>query len=107
MRDGALEGLTEFYQFSEGLQIEYDTAKKEVVRILFQDKEVEDEDRFTLAIQSFHLRNIEKFMGVTEEEVSAITAPKVLSTSCTDVLDEYFSNKELVRASSKGRLILL
>jgi len=107
LRDGALEGFTEFYQFSEGLRIEYDTAKKEVVRIQFEGKDVEDEDRFTLAVQSFHLRNIEKFMGVTEEDVSAISAPRVLSTNCTDVLDEYFTNKELVRASKNGRLILL
>ena len=106
LRDGAFRGETEFYQYSRGLRIEYDVAKNELISLSFEGKEVCDEDTFTLGLQSLHLSNIEKFFNVTEAEVSVRREPKVLTTSCTDVLEEYFSGKDLVRVSDVKRLIL-
>ena len=106
LRDGAFRGETEFYQYSRGLRIEYDVANSKLLSLSFEGKEVCDEDTFTLGLQSFHLRNIEKFFNVTEAEVSARREPKVLTTSCTDVLEEYFSGRELVRVSEEKRLVL-
>ena len=45
-------------------------------------------------------------MDVTEEEVSATRKPKVLSTSCTDILEEYFSGQERIRVSDEKRLVI-
>ena len=48
-------------------------------------------------LQSFHLKNIKKFLDVAAEEGSSPRRPKVLSTNSTDVLEEYFSHQELIR----------
>ena len=106
LRDEAFAGHTEFYQFSRGFRIEYDRAAKELISLSYNGYEIRDFDRFTLALQAFHLRNIKEFMDVTEEEVSATRKPKVLSTSCTDILEEYFSGQERIRVSDEKRLVI-
>ena len=106
LREEAFSGHTEFYQFSRGFRIEYDRAAKELISLSYNGYEIRDFDRFTLALQAFHLRNIKEFMDVTEEEVSATRKPKVLSTSCTDILEEYFSGQERIRVSDEKRLVI-
>lgn len=57
-------------------------------------------------LQSFHLKNIKKFLDVAAEDGSSPRRPKVLSTNSTDVLEEYFSHQELIRGSEERRLVL-
>jgi len=107
LREEAFEGdHTEFYQFSRGFRIEYDREKKELLSLSLNGYEIRDFDQFKLGLQSFHLRSIEKFLNVTAQEVSSPRRPKVLSTNCTDVLEEYFSHQELIRVSEEQRLVL-
>ena len=80
--------------------------KKELVSISLNGYEIRDFDQFKLGLQSFHLKNIKEFLNVSAEEVSKPRRPKVLSTNSTDVLEEYFSNQELIRASGERRLVL-
>lgn len=106
LREEAFCGHTEFYQFSCGLYIEYDRSAKELLSLTYNGHTVRDTDHFTLALQAFHLRNCKEFLDVTEAELSARRKPKVLSTSCTDILEEYFSGQERVRVSEEPRLVL-
>ena len=106
LREEAFCGHTEFYQFSCGLYIEYDRSAKELITLTYNGHPVQDTDRFTLALQAFHLRNCKEFLDVTEAELSARRKPKVLSTSCTDILEEHFSGQERVRVSEEPRLVL-
>ena len=106
LRKGSLEGLTEFYQLSRGVRLEFDYEKQELISLSVNGYEVQDEDRFSVGIPSFHLGSIEEFMGVTLEEVSAYRRPKVVATKSTDVLEEYFSTRELIRVSGEQRLVV-
>ncbi len=107
LRDEAFEGEhTEFYQFSRGFRIEYDRKSKELISLSLNGYELRDYDQFTLGLQEFHLQNIKEFLDVDLEEVSTPRRPKVVSTNSTDVLEEYFSNQELIRASGERRLVL-
>jgi len=107
LRDEAFEGEhTEFYQFSRGFRIEYDRKSKELISLSLNGYEIRDFDQFTLGLQAFHLKNIKEFLNVSPEEISSPRRPKVLSTNSTDVLEEYFSNQELIRASGERRLVL-
>jgi len=99
-------GHTEFFQFSRGLRIEYDRTSKELISLSFNGYEVRDFDQYALGLQSYHLNNLKQNLGLDLEEISSPRRPKVLSTNSTDILEEYFSNQELIRASSEQRLIL-
>jgi len=107
LRDEALEGEhTEFYQFSRGFRIEYDRESKELISLSLNGYEIQDFNQFSLGLQAFHLQNIKDFLAVDLDEVSTPRRPKVVSTNSTDVLEEYFSNQELIRASGERRLVL-
>lgn len=106
LREEAFVGHTEFYQFSKGLRIEYNKEKKELEKLTFFGKEVQDEDEFKVALQDYHLQNMKEFLNVGLDEVTRKQKVKVLSTNCTDVLEEYFSTHELVSVDSEPRLVI-
>lgn len=107
LRDEAFAGHTEFYQFSRGFRIEYNQATRELESLSLNGHEIKDGDSIKLGLQSFHLRNIKDFLDVTEEEVSQFERPRVISTNSTDVLEEYFSQRERFRVSEERRLVLV
>lgn len=80
-------------------------ADQELVSLSLNGYEIRDSNQYTLGLQSFHLKNMEKFLDVSLEEVTANKRPKVISTRSTDVLEEFFSQHELIRASNEQRLI--
>ena len=96
----------EYYQFSRGFRIEFNQKEQELISLSFNGYEVRDNDQYKLGLQSFHLKNIQDFLDVSLEEVTAIKRPKIISTKSTDVLEEYFSQYELIRVSNEQRLIL-
>ena len=62
---------------------------------------------FRIGLQGFHFKNKEDFFSLTEEEASAIEAPKVLVTNTVDVLDEHLSQQELVVCPSDLRWVTI
>lgn len=107
LRDESFNDTTEFYQFSRGFRIEYDRDNKDVISVSLKGVEVKDDNQYTLALQEFHLKNIEEFLDVTLDEVSTYKRPKVLSTSGTDLLEEYLSNHEKIRVTEEKRLVFV
>ena len=95
----------EAYQYSRGLRVEYNRERQELTSLSLNGYEIRSDEQIRVGIQDFHLCNIEKFLDVSLGEVSRIKKPRVLSTSCTDVVEEYFSHQELVRASSEQRQV--
>ena len=107
LRDEAFVGGTEFYQFSRGLRIEYNKTKKELVSLSLNGYEIKDTDVLKIGLQSFHLENIEEFLGVSREEIEKTGKPKLISTNCVDIVEEYFSTQELIRAGEERRLVII
>ena len=106
LRTGALLGVTEFYQFSSGFHIVFDYDAQELLEISLDGKDIEDERIYNVGISSFHFKNLKEFLGVSEEEVFKNKAPKIVATKSADVLEEYFSHKELVKVPQENRLVI-
>lgn len=107
LREETLEGRGEFYQFSRGFRVEYERGNKNLRSLSFKGSEVRDRDRLRIGIQSFHLKNIEGFMGIREEEISSEYKPRVVATRSADALEEYFCTHDMIRASEEKRLIII
>ncbi len=106
MRDAAFTNDTEFYQFSRRLKSVYDYATKKLISLTFDGEDVSDEKLYCVGVQLFHFNNFTEFFGVPFEEVAANEKPKILATSCIDVLDEYLSVRERVDSHIEGRIIV-
>lgn len=104
LRDESFSGSTEFYQLSRGLKLVYSLSKHELTEFTFNGCEIKDTDIFTIGMQTFHFTNIEKFLGVSFDEINALQKPRVIAVSCLDVIDEYLSEHSKLDGAVEGRI---
>lgn len=107
LRDEVWEGShCEFYQFSQGMRVVYDKASREFKEFSLGGEPVEDEKIYKIGIQHFHYLNLEEFFNVPLKEIAENGAPKVVATSCREILDEYLSNHQNLDSQICGRLVV-
>ncbi len=107
LRDEALGGAhTEFYQLSHGLVVEYEQPTHSFLRFDFEGEPVDDERVFTVGLQHFHYLNMKESFDVSLDELRANHADRIISTSCTQIIEEALFATQHQNASGKGRLIL-
>ena len=108
LREEALTGEhTEFYQFSRGLAVEYDSKTGVFNRFDFLETPVQDDDSFTLGMQGFHFTNFDNFFNFPVGEVIENAKPVVVATSLNDVIEEHFSMAADLNSKVEGRLVIL
>ena len=106
LRTGALQGLTEFYQYSRGFEIQFDYENQELISLSLDGKEIDDCRFYNVGITSFHFENLKEFLDVSVEEISKNREPKVIATKSAEVLEEYFSKQELCKVAPDRRLCI-
>ncbi len=106
LRDEAFLGHTEFYQFSEGVKIVYSMSQKAVTYVGFDGVPLEDDRILTVGLQQFHFSNLEAFLGIPFKEVEKLQKPRVVSTSCIDILVEYMDTHPLLDSKVIGRVTI-
>ena len=104
LRPEAFTGHTEFYQFSKGVKIKYDKTNMKLLKLEYNGKSVKDDDELTIALQNFHYQNFDEFMGVPLSEVSENMKPRVVVTSCNNVIEEYFNTHQNIDSHIEGRI---
>lgn len=108
MRDEVWQGVhCEFYQLSRGMKVTYDRSNHELLEMSFEGEPIQDDRYYTVGMQKFHLINMEENLAVSLEEVSANRKPRVVATSCREILDEYLSTHQHLDREIDGRLTLL
>ena len=105
LRDDAFLDKTEFYQLSHELKLTYSRSRKEIVSLTYQGKEMANDDIFTVGLQNYHYCNLESFFGVSFDHIKTFAIPKVISTSCLDILEEYLSSHKAIRQDVESFLI--
>ncbi len=107
LRDEVWKGVhCEFYQFSEGFRVVYDRANHRFLEFSLNGEEIPDDKLYTIGLQRFHYQNVNLGFGVTTEELSEVKTPRVVATSCRDVLDEYLSHHQRLDRRAGERLVI-
>ena len=107
LRDEALAGEhTEFYQLSSGLCVEYDQATHSFIRFEYEGEPIDEERVFSVGLQNFHYTNVGDSFGLTLDELRANHPDRIVSTSCTQVIEEALLVGQHQNATGEGRLIL-
>ena len=93
LRDEVFTGVhCEFYQFSAGLKATYVREQRAFSSLTFLGAPVEDDRVYTLALQAYHYHNFEDAFHVSLDDVKLNGSPRMIATSCRDVLEEYLTN---------------
>ena len=104
LRDEAWLGETEFYQFSKGVRIKYRKATHTIEELKFNGEDVTDVMLLKIAVQNYHYKNFDEFLGVPLEEVKKNMRPRVVATSFNNIVEEFFATHDGLDAHVEGRL---
>ncbi len=107
MRDAAWRGETEFYQFSKGVHIVWSKRAHELQELSFNGRKIADDMRLKIALQDYHYKNFDEFLGVPLTEVAANRRPRMVATSVNNIIEEYFTQNQNLDARVEGRITIL
>ena len=109
LREETFTEHTEFYQLSGGMKITYSRSEKAMKQFTFNGVTVGDDDVFSLGMQSFHFTNIEDFLNVEYAQLEKLQRPRMIATSCVDVLDEFFmsNDRRIFTGEVEGRIEII
>lgn len=108
MRDAVWEGMhCEFYQLSEGMHVVYDRAAHRITEFTFRDEPVDPQRLYAIGLQMYHFLNMKLGFGIDHEAIEASNGKaRMVSTSCRDVIDEYFTTHRNLNHTTGDRLII-
>lgn len=101
------DGEGEFYQVNDKIKAVYSESKKELQSLKFEDNDVVDDDHYSITLQGYHIANCEKNIGITYDELTIISAAKVVTTSAYQVLEEWLRVHPNIREKIDGRLVFV
>lgn len=104
MRPENCTGEGEYYQVNRGVQAVYDRERHECVSLTLNGAPVDDNARYSICLQGFHYKNSTVGLQLTNEQLETLEKPKLLATSCRDVVEEYLRNHQNLDAHVDGRL---
>lgn len=104
MRIDNRDGEGECYQINRGIQAVYHDKKKQLVDLKIEGKPVKDNSEITIALQGYHYKGCSDYLNIPPKE---LTSPKVVTTSCQEVIEEFLKNNQNLSCKVEGRLVYL
>ena len=96
----------EWYQFSNGIRCEYDRPTRTIVSLKINGEEVRDDELHTVCLQDYHYANMDRFFGLSKEEVDRNGKVIEAASNVLNVLEEYFASHPLIKFDGSPRLII-
>ena len=97
---------SEWYQLSRGFCCEYDRPTETILSLKMNQKEVQDQDLYTVIMERYHFLNIGDFLDIKTEEIEKNGKPEEAATHTNNVLEEYLSRHEHLELDGEPRLII-
>ena len=107
LRDEAWLGETEFYQFSKGIRIKYRKSTHTIEELKLNGNDITFDQHILVALQNYHYKNFDAFLGVPLEDIKKNRKPRVVATSVNNIVEEYLSTHPGLDAHVEGRLEIL
>jgi 5'-nucleotidase/UDP-sugar diphosphatase len=104
MRPENRDGEGDCYQINRGVKSVYDDATRTLESLTINGQPVKDDGQYTICLQGYHYKNSAANLGLTNEELTAIERPLVVTTSARDVLEEYLGSHQNLNSAVEGRL---
>lgn len=94
----------EHYQISKGSKIVYDQKAKVIVEFWINGALMEPDKLYRVGIQTYHYLNLDKFLGLDPQVITAQGKPTTLCSSLTNVIEEAFMTSTNLKSKLEGRL---
>ncbi len=97
----------ECYQINSKVKAIYSDSRLNLVSLTIDETPVIDEKEYTVTLQSYHFVNSKANLGISNEELMALSNPKVVSTSAYQVLEEWLRHNQNITRKIEGRIVFI
>lgn len=104
MRVENRDGEGECYQVNSSVKATYSDSAKKLLNLTINGNKVDDDDRFTILLQGYHVKNSETYLGISQEDLEASGKSKTVTTSAQEVFKEYLMSNQNLDRIIEGRL---
>lgn len=105
MRRENLDGEGECFQINSRVKVLYSVPEQKLLSLTVNDLPVTDVQVFKITLQGYHVANSKANLGLTNEELTEIGSPKVVTTSQYQVLEEWFRHHSNITRKIEGRMV--
>ncbi len=103
--ENRIPGESNYFQINQGVKAVYNDAEEKLESLTIKGQPVEDDAKYTVALQEYHYKNCQLSLDLTPEELTQFGDLKVITTSAQNVLEEYLVAHQLLDRQIEGRLI--
>ena len=100
--ENRIQGVGEYFQLNKSVKAIYDDAQQRLESLSINGQLIQADQKYTICMDGYRYQNSIPNLGITHEELGS---SKVISTSCQDVIEEYFSHHQNLNSYVEGRLI--
>ena len=97
----------ECYKINRGMRAVYDDYLNKLVSLEIKGKPIDPQAHYTIGLSDYHYSNVLQNLGISNEEITAISVPKVTATSMVNVAEEYLRSHQNLSSQVEGRLVYL
>ena len=97
----------ECYQVNRGVRAVYDDHLNKLVSLEIKGKPIDPQAHYTIGLSDYHYSNVLQNLGISNEEITAISVPKVTAASMVNVAEEYLRSHQNLSSQVEGRLVYL
>jgi 5'-nucleotidase/UDP-sugar diphosphatase len=105
MRPDNRDGEGECYQVSAGIRAVYNDTSKTLESLTLAGVPVDDASQYTIALTGYHIDNCSKNLGISLDELTALSGSKTVATSANNVLEEYLQSHPNLASRIEDRLV--
>ena len=105
MRIENRNGEGECYQINSKVKAVYSDPLAKLVSLTLMGKPIVDDHKYTITLQSYHVANSVANLGISNEDLMAMTGSKVVTTSAYHVLEEWLRQHPNVIKKIEKRLV--
>ncbi len=95
----------ECYQINSGVKALYNDATKKLTSLNIDGVSVDDDKTYTLTLQGYHFANSLPNLNISNDELTALEAPRVVTTSAYQILEEWLRAHPNETRKIDGRIV--
>ncbi len=105
MRIENRDGEGECYQVNKKVKAVYSDSEKKLLSLTICGEPADDEKIYTMALQGYHYSNSFANLNITNDELTKLAAPKVITTSAYQILEEWLRKHPNETRKIEGRIV--
>jgi len=100
--ENRIAGQSQYFQVNKGIKAVYSDVLHRLEALSINGQSIQYDNQYTICMDGYRYHNSEPNLGITHQELGT---PKVITTSCQDVIEEYLSHHQNLDSRIEGRLV--